>query len=209
MQLKEGDHILFYGDSITDGGRRQQGNNNGGLGSAYPAIVAARLKAEMPELDLTVTNTGISGNRVVDLAERLEADCLAHKPTIVSILVGINDTWRAFDSGLESPVAEFQECYRGICTRITEQLRARLVILEPFVLHVKEGQAGWRTDLGPRIDAVREVAREFSAVYVPLDGLFAAAACRAPAAYWAADGVHPTVAGHGLIAQAWLDAVVD
>ena len=31
------------------------------------------------------------------------------------------------------------------------------------------------------------------------------AATQAPAAYWAADGVHPSAAGHALIAETWLE----
>ena len=54
-----------------------------------------------------------------------------------------------------------------------------------------------------------ELAREFGAVYIPLDGLFAAAAMKAPCSVWCADGVHPTQAGHALIASAWLDAVLE
>jgi len=43
---------------------------------------------------------------------------------------------------------------------------------------------------------------------VPLDGLFAAAAAHREPAFWLPDGVHPTPAGHALIAQAWLRTVV-
>jgi lysophospholipase L1-like esterase len=67
----------------------------------------------------------------------------------------------------------------------------------------------WRQDLDPKITVVRGLAREFGAVLVPLDDIFAAAAGKAPPGYWAEDGVHPTYAGHGLIAQAWLRHVLN
>ena len=60
----------------------------------------------------------------------------------------------------------------------------------------------------PNIDIARRLADEFQAVYVALDGIFADAAARREPAFWAPDGVHPTQAGHALIAQAWLRAVV-
>jgi lysophospholipase L1-like esterase len=53
---------------------------------------------------------------------------------------------------------------------------------------------------------VRQLAREFRAIYVPFDGVFAAAACRREPAFWAPDGVHPSPAGHALMAEAWLRA---
>ena len=81
------------------------------------------------------------------------------------------------------------------------------MICEPFLLPIPADRAAWRQDLDPRIAAVRRVAMDYGATYVPLDGIFAAAACRREMEYWAPDGVHPTAAGHGLIAQAWLKAV--
>ncbi|MGO4843283.1 hypothetical protein AB4144_64515, partial [Rhizobiaceae sp. 2RAB30] len=62
-------------------------------------------------------------------------------------------------------------------------------------------------DLDPKITVVRELAREFDARLVCLDGLFAQASTRAESAFWAPDGVHPSPAGHALIAKAWLQAV--
>ena len=152
-------------------------------------------------------NRGISGDRVYDLASRWEDDCIKLKPNWVSILVGINDTWRRFDSNVISPIEDFEKTYRQLLDQVTEHTQARLVLLEPFVLSFPEDRRAWRPDLNPRIEVVRELAAEYSAILVPLDGLFAAACAKAQPAYWAADGVHPTLAGHGLIASAWLEAV--
>jgi lysophospholipase L1-like esterase len=81
------------------------------------------------------------------------------------------------------------------------------VLVEPFVVPVSADQHAWRADLDPRIGVVRRLAAEYRAVLVPADGLFAAAAVRTAPEQWAADGVHPTTAGHGLLAQAWREAV--
>jgi lysophospholipase L1-like esterase len=207
MLLQPNDHILFYGDSITDAGRNQQVNNNGGLGVGYPALCAAQLLALYPEFNLTVTNRGISGNRIYDLEERLEKDVVALQPTVVSILIGINDTWRRYDSGRPSPIPEFQASYRRILLSLRDRLGARFVLLEPFLLPIPADRKAWREDLDPRITAVRELAREFDTLLLPLDGIFAAASCRASMEYWAGDGVHPSLAGHGLIAEHWVDLV--
>jgi lysophospholipase L1-like esterase len=65
----------------------------------------------------------------------------------------------------------------------------------------------WREDLDPKIAVVRQLAREFHAILVPLDGIFAQASTQREPAFWAGDGVHPSNAGHALIAQSWLRAV--
>ncbi|MBN1933543.1 MAG: GDSL family lipase, partial [Anaerolineae bacterium] len=92
--------------------------------------------------------------------------------------------------------------------QVRDQLGARLVICEPFLLPVPDDRRAWRVDLDPKIAVARDLAREFGAIYVPLDGILAQASTRRAPAFWAADGVHPTPAGHALIAQAWLKAVV-
>lgn len=206
MLLQPGDHILFYGDSITDAGRTAAQNNNGGLGVGYAALCAAHLAARFPEWDLAFTNRGISGNRVYDLEARLENDVLALRPTLVSILIGINDTWRRYDSGVPSPVDKFRDCYRRVLQTIGERCGARLIICEPFLLPVPDDRRAWREDLDPRITACRDLAREFKALYLPLDGIFAAATCRQSLDYWLPDGVHPSLAGHALIADHWIRA---
>jgi lysophospholipase L1-like esterase len=206
MLLQPNDHVLFYGDSITDCGRGS--GVNGGLGAGYAALCAAQLLARFPEWNLTVTNRGISGNRVYDLEARLENDVIALRPTLVSILIGINDTWRRYDSNTTSPIDEFQSCYRRILVSLRETLGARVVICEPFLLPIPEERRAWREDLDPRITACRDLAREFSLPFVPLDGLFAAASTRAPLEYWLPDGVHPSLAGHAFIADHWLRAVI-
>jgi lysophospholipase L1-like esterase len=82
-----------------------------------------------------------------------------------------------------------------------------LILLEPFVLPVPVDRVRWREDLDPKIAVVRQLAREFHAILVPLDGIFAQASAQREPAFWAGDGVHPSNAGHALIAQSWLRAV--
>jgi lysophospholipase L1-like esterase len=207
MLLRDNDHVLFYGDSITDAGRRAEQNNNQGLGHGYAAITAALLGARHAEMNLRFTNMGISGNRVYDLEDRLEADLLDHAPDVVSVLIGINDTWRRYDRDVVSPVDEFDACYRRILERIRERLGARLVICEPFLLPTPPDRAAWREDLDPRIEAVRAIASDFGATLIAFDEFFAAAAQRRRPDYWLPDGVHPSPAGHALMAEAWIDEV--
>jgi lysophospholipase L1-like esterase len=203
MIIKPDDRILFTGDSITDSNRRGDKNHPLGM-SGYVLFAAAGISAQVASPKLEIYNRGIGGNRVKDLLGRFDADLLALKPTVVSILIGINDTWRAFDRNDPTSTEAYEADYRTILTRIRDELGARVVLLEPFLLHVPPDRATWRTDLNPRIDVVRKLVLEFGTELIPLDGLFAQAATQAPPAFWAEDGVHPTIPGHQLIAKAWL-----
>ena len=202
------DHILFYGDSITDAGRNRdaKAGDPNGWGAGYVHQIAAYLSAQDPADELIFTNKGVGGNRISDLEERLKTDVLNEEPDIVSILIGINDVWRRYDSGAISPLDKFAATYRRILKKISAD-GARLVLLEPFVLPVPDDRRAWREDLDPKIQVVRDLAREFEATLVPLDGIFAAASTKREPAFWASDGVHPTPAGHALIARAWIEAM--
>ncbi|GGA40348.1 SGNH/GDSL hydrolase family protein [Paenibacillus physcomitrellae] len=197
--------VLFIGDSVTDCGRNY--GDPASLGSGYAFIAAAEFGRLYPEKQVTFVNKGISGNRVIDLEGRWEKDCLQLKPDYVSILIGINDTWRRYDQNDPTSLESYKEGYRRLIEKTLEQGVKKLIIMEPFVVPVIEEQQGWYEDLNPKIQAARTLAKEFGALYVPLDGLFNAASAQTGAAYWAEDGVHPSVAGHGLIADAWLRTV--
>lgn len=169
MIFQQNDVILFQGDSITDWGRNHEDASS--LGVGYAMMVAARLGYLYPEKNLTFINRGIGGNRIVDLQGRWDKDCLDLKPTWVSIYIGINDTWRRFDSGEETTPKQFEASYRDLIKRTQKSLDAKLVLIEPFVLPVPEDRRTWRQDLDPKIHIVRELAREYGAPLVPLDGL--------------------------------------
>lgn len=204
MIIKPDDVVLFTGDSITDCGRNREEATH--LGGGYAFLAAGQLQSQIASPALKVFNRGISGNRVYDLEARLETDLLALKPTVLSILIGVNDTWRRFDSNMISATADFKASYQRILSRVKKELpETQIILLEPFLLPVPADRKAWRDDLDPKITAVRELSIEFGTEFIPFDGIFAEAATRAPATYWLADGVHPTLAGHTLIADAWLD----
>lgn len=86
--IHDGMTLLFQGDSVTDCGRSREDTTD--LGPGYPRFAAEELAKRYP--NLRVINRGISGNRSGDLVARWEEDCLALKPDLLSILIGINDT---------------------------------------------------------------------------------------------------------------------
>ena len=205
MNIRKDDVIVFQGDSVTDAGRDR--SDPASLGSGYPALLASHLLASSPEFGRKLFNRGISGNRTRDLVARWSEDCLDLRPTIVSILIGINNVWRRYDSADPTDTEIFRSEYQLLLERTRDAGVREIVMLEPFLLPFPEDRRGWREDLDPKITACRDLAADFKAHYVPLDGIFNAAAARLEPGYWTPDGVHPSPAGHGLIARNWIDAV--
>lgn len=200
--------ILFQGDSITDAGRSY--TDDAGLGSGYPLFVAGRLGMDSPG-QWRVINRGISGNRVVDLYARWKIDCLNLKPDVISILIGINDVWHELGSKNGVEADKFERIYGMLLEETVAVLPdTRLMVLEPFVLSGAATEAHWayfHEETALRARAARMVADEYGAVFVPLQDAFDDAAKLASAAHWLSDGVHPTPAGHQLIADCWLAAL--
>lgn len=203
VHIEPSSTVLFIGDSITDAGRNR--HDPASLGSGYAAMAAGWFTASNPSHRVRFLNRGVGGDRTVDLVDRWDTDCLAHKPDVVSIMIGINDVWRRYDRDDPTPITQFTERYRQIVRSASEQ-GAALILLEPFLLPIREQIWGWREDLDPKLTAVRQVAHEVGASLIATDGLMAQAAAASAPKDWAADAVHPTPAGHALIAQAWLAA---
>jgi lysophospholipase L1-like esterase len=203
----KGMSILFTGDSITDCGRRTDVYQP--MGRGYAFLASSWLSAMYPELGLTFINKGISGDRVAGLAARWTKDCIKLQPSLVSILIGVNDTWRRFDRDDPTSADAFEADYRRLLEQTKRETNAFIVICEPFLLNCGLVDDAWRADLTPKIEAGRRLAQEFAALYIPLNDLFAQASARARPDYWAQDGVHPTAAGHAFIARAWLKHVFD
>jgi acyl-CoA thioesterase I len=195
LTLRENQMILFQGDSITDSGRKR--NHNESLGDGYVMMTAAWLSAWYSEYNLKFINRGVSGNLVRDLKKRWKKDCLDLKPNIVSILVGINDIhW------LANSDESFRSDYRSVLEQ-TRQLGCQIVLLEPFLVDSKE-ILELTEELNSKIAIVRELSKEFETGLIPLNEIFMEACVKSRPSFWALDGVHPTLAGHALIAQSWL-----
>ncbi|WP_350280567.1 SGNH/GDSL hydrolase family protein [Kribbella sp. HUAS MG21] len=194
--------VVFAGDSVTDCGRRTDPD---GLGDGYVRTLYDDLSDELGERRPAIVNTGISGNRAVDLAARWAADVLAHDPSLVSILIGINDTWRRYDEDDPTTPEAFEASYRALLDALT----CPVVLMEPFLLPVKAGQQEWREDLDPKLEVVRKLAVEYGAILVPTDVELTKAAAAVGPATLADDGVHPTAAGHRALADLWRRYVLD
>ena len=202
--------ILFQGDSITDAGRDRNRakvpNDPAGLAAGYAGLVARGLLAQHPEWQCY--NRGVSGNRVLDLLERWEQDSLELAPDLVSILIGVNDTWHRYIGGTGIPVARYQVLYtRVLADTVARRPSCRLVLCEPFALPGGAFKNEWMPELRERMAVVRRLARDFHATLVPFQEVFESEMKSRPASALAVDGVHPTELGHQVMAKAWRSAV--
>ena len=132
--LKDGETILFIGDSITDCGRRDDQHRPMGVG--YVSFVRDFLVVREPEKKINVLNTGIGGNTIEDLRSRWVDDALLYKPDWLSIKIGINDCHRwctdAKSNELQSP-GKFEEIFNEILSVTRKELPdTKLLLIDPF-----------------------------------------------------------------------------
>ena len=210
--IQKGDRILFQGDSITDAhrDRKKQGNPNDmdALGKGYVHSIATQLLAGRAADELTIFNTGISGNKVYQLADRWDKDCLDFKPDVLSILIGVNDIWHSLRGAYDGNLEKYETDYRALLKRtITALPDVKLVICEPFVLPFGAVEDNWFPEFDGYRAAAAKLSKEFGTLFVPFQSMFDAAAKTAPPTYWLRDGVHPSLAGDYLMAQEWLRVV--
>lgn len=210
--VRDGDIILFQGDSITDFGRSREkaalANNQAALGSGYAWLAAAELLVDRPKAGLKIFNRGVSGNKVYQLTERWQADCLDLKPTLLSILIGVNDLWHTLNGNYNGTVEIYERDYHALLERTRKALpKVKLVICEPFVLRCGAVNDRWFPQFNSYRAAAHRVAESFHATFIPFQAMFDEAVKYAPPEQWAKDGVHPTNLGASLMAHEWLRAV--
>lgn len=208
ITLSKNDTILFQGDSITYWHRKLDSkavNDSESIGSGYALLTASRLLYQHPEKNLKIYNRGISGNTVPDLEKRWDEDCLAIKPNVLSILIGVNDyTVKKRDNKGNAQI--YREGYGKLIERTKNALPdVKLIIGEPFVikglLYVDDS---WFPGFNDYRQVAKELADKYNAAFIPLHSLFEKALEQAPADYWSGDGLHASMAGAQLMADAWL-----
>jgi len=210
--LTNEDVILFQGDSITDAHRKKDdanANSPAALGTSYPFLATAGMLFRFSGKSLKCYNRGVSGNKVYQLADRWQADCLDLKPTVLSILVGVNDFWHTLVNGYKGTIKTYRDDYKALLDRTKQTLPdVKLIIGEPYAVSgVKSVDDKWYPAFNDYRAAAREIADSFGAVFIPYQEIYDKAQKSAPGSYWTIDGVHPSLAGAKLMAEAWLQTV--
>lgn len=227
--LATGRRVLFIGDSITDGGwganngapsnRRNHTDMNHIFGHGYMSLCASHYMSRRPQQDYAFFNRGISGNSLEHLEARWQEDVLDLRPDVLSVLIGTNDVeyflrQRRADASLAFDFAAWESRFRRLLEAARSQNpQLRLVLCAPFV--AQEGPTGSAADyplrqqmVGQLSGIVRQLARDYGAVFLPYDRMFARLVKKQPRpGYWIWDGVHPTPAGHQRMADMWIKRV--
>ncbi|MBW8686844.1 SGNH/GDSL hydrolase family protein [Chitinophaga rhizophila] len=212
VTLKKDAVILFQGDSITDAGRKRdqsEANNPGALGNGYAYLAAAALLREFPDKNLRIYNKGISGNKVYQLAERWDADCLQLKPDVLSILIGVNDFWHKLNGNYNGTIKTYRDDFTKLLDRTKQALPdVQLIIGEPFAVNgVKAVDDKWFPEFNEYRVAAREIALKYDAAFIPYQAIYDKAQKTAPGSYWTGDGVHPAIPGASLMAASWMETI--
>lgn len=209
-------NILFQGDSITDCGRSREPAAPGEeLGNGYPAYICGELCAFSDRY--SIENRAVSGNRIADTYARWIEDALNVNWDVLSILHGLNDVGFGKRLNMGSDRERFRFIYDRMLLEAKEtHPNGKLVLMEPFILPVDEGPDTpfhndiylhfdeWYGEIRARGAIVRELAEKFGATFVPLAEELLEASKKLGARHYSPDCIHPTPAGHCLIAKRWL-----
>lgn len=215
MKIDKNSKLVLIGDSITSGARNFDMGGEGRLdeayGSSYTLLLKSFLDAYYPERRIRIINKGVGGHTIKDLEERWERDVIEQKPDWLSVMIGINDVWRQFDTPLASDIHvspdRFSETYRKLLGEARQKLDLQgLIVVSPYVIDSNPKDT-MRAQMDTYRDISKEVAAEFDAIYVDTQKAFDAYLEHYHPNQLCWDRIHPSMSGHMLIAREWLRAV--
>ncbi len=204
--LLKNDRVLFQGDSITNAFRMPQEVSTAyQLGAGWAMICAAAIQARRPLDGIEFVNRGVSGDCLEKLSQRWEEDCLKLGPTLLSILVGVNETLgNGQNPDTPDSLARYETQYTQLLQRTLQALPGvRLVLCEPFLLKTGAITQHQMEHQKPRRQVARRLAKTFDAIFVPVQEELEKAAAATGPEYWLFDGIHPNAAGQWLLARQW------
>ena len=178
-------------------------------------MVKAALGADHPG-EYEFINRGVSGNRIVDMYARIKSDFINLKPDYASIYIGVNDAWHEIGSQNGVDTAKFETIYTMMIDEILAACPGiKLMIIAPYVLEgmatcnteeIPDRLARFQKDVAEKAAVSKKISQKYGLPLIELQPAFDEACTKAPAEYWAYDGVHPTACGHEIIKRLWLQA---
>jgi lysophospholipase L1-like esterase len=179
--------IVCFGDSVTGlyyhtGGRR-----------SYTDLLKIALRRLCRSADITTINAGISGHTTRDALKRIDTDVLAKKPSLVTVMFGLNDMTRI-------PLDE----YRANLSTIVEKVRAggaEVMLCTPNSVITTTSRPSAK--LVQYCEVVRKVAREKNVALCDCYQAYEAVRIQDALAWrlLMSDEIHPNCDGHKLIAE--------
>lgn len=205
--LRSGDRVVFYGDSITEH-------------RYYTMFVETFVLTRFPSWQMRFFNAGWGGDKVsggpgrpIDV--RLRRDVIAHLPTVVTVMLGMNDAgWRAFDPKLFTDYSQGYEHIADVLQTALPKARVTLLRPSPFddVAQAPRFPGGYNEVLQRYGDFVANLAQRRGMAVADLNAPVVEAVTRATEAdeeqakKIMGDRAHPATAGHLLMAMAMLRA---
>lgn len=202
MQQKQ--HIVFFGDSITQAGVGATG---------YITVMGGLLKEKGLSEQYQLTGAGIGGNKVYDLYLRMEEDVLAKNPTTVVIWVGVNDVWHKRSSGTGTDSDKFEKFYNAIIKKLQAK-NIKVFLCTP-------GAIGEKTDFTNELDGdlnkyssiIRDIAKKNNCGLIDLRKSFLAYNLannpdNKSKEILTTDGVHLNEKGNKLVAEDMIKALI-
>lgn len=187
--------IVFIGDSVTACHR----NPLFPYGFGYVKAISQQLPSNWK-----LINRGFNGDRLIDLECRWEKDVIEHAANLVSIAIGVNDTWPRYGKDEPTSDQEFAKRYERLISTTSKILGTKIILCEPFILPLNAQMQQWREDLESKLSVIRTLATEFNLLLVPFDAEMGHLAQQYDAEFIAEDGIHPTKFGHSKMAEIWL-----
>jgi len=211
MKIQPNSKLVMIGDSITDCERARPVGEGlfEAIGKGYVSLVDGLLGATYPAHRIRVVNMGTGGNTVRDLRARWQTDVLDLKPDWLSVMIGINDVWRQFDSPLQVEqhvgLTEYESTLNELL-HVTAPTLKGLVLMTPYVIEPNRADA-MRQTMDAYGQVMRQLAERYHAVFVDTQAAFDAVLAHVHPMALAWDRVHPTRTGHTILARAFLQAV--
>lgn len=211
MIFNKNDRVLFIGDSVTDMGRaRPVGEGlHDGVGTGYVRTVSNFMNAFYPELNVRISNTGISGNNILALKNRWQEDVLDLNPDWVCMLIGINDVWRQFDCPDILDYHISPKTYENTMCELVERTLPRvkgMILMTPYYIEpLKEDMMRKRMDEYTEI--VKKTAEKYNLICVDFQKVYDEYTQIRHSSYITWDRVHPNGVGAMLMGTEFLKAV--
>lgn len=211
MLFSNGDRIVFTGDSVTDAGRGRPVGEGlwQGVGTGYVRDIDNILNVVYPDWRLHISNTGNSGDTSRDLKARWQDAVMNLKPDWLSVMIGINDIWRQFDTPTIPERHVYLNEYReNLCEMLERALPVvkGVIVISPFFMEPnREDPMRKLTD--EYIEVCEKVAKKYNCHYINVQQAFDDYLTYRHPSYISWDRVHPGEIGSVIIARAFLRAI--
>lgn len=190
--------IVFFGDSITDSLKNYSPNHSHGYG--YVSMVNSYISCEQKHLNIKIINEGIGGNKTTDLISRFNGAIIKNAPNLTFLMIGINDIWHPYDVNESPSITNIINNINHIVTNI-KNTGSKIVLMMPFLFPNNDHFNGLMPYFNKLINEIEQYSKSNNIPIIDtyqilkqydIDSL-------------TIDSIHPTIFGHGIIAQSVID----